>query len=52
MTDEERVQRLKGQYLKSDKKPKKQGKSTGIEAKSHITFFSNGGKLSTHKGAI
>lgn len=52
MTNEERIQRLKGQYLKPDKKPKKQGKYTGIEAKSHITFFSNGGKLANHRGAI
>jgi hypothetical protein len=51
MTDEERVQKLKGQYLKTDPKKKTPVKANDITAKVHLSFLSCGGKFSRHSGA-
>lgn len=51
MTDEERVQKYKGQYLKAEPKKKQPIKRNSITAKVHLSFLSSGGKFSRHSGA-
>ena len=51
MTNEERIQRFKGQYLKTEPKKKTSVKGNNITVKSHLSFLSGSGRLGRHSGA-
>lgn len=51
MTEQDKLQRFKGQYLKEEPKKKTPTKGNSITAKVHLSFLSSGGKFSRHSGS-